>query len=237
MASTKPDPYGPPTRWTILDAALGRIEGADREEAWKELVDRYREPIRMTIRSRARAHFPPSRADEIVDDFFGYLVVQNVLPRIDRERGTFRGYIQRVVHYFVADRVGQDHRAPAPMPEDVEFEAEDGDPTRVDHEELAEWVRAILARACEQLLRSKPRDGRILLKLQGIAPYDKTPTAQVAKEENMTEGAIYQATHRAKALLTRAVRDEIRDTSRPSDFASEFEAIQAEILELHPGIL
>lgn len=62
----------------------------EREAAWRHLVGTYGAPVSAYFRGRG---IPPSRAEEMTQDFFGDLFQGQALGKLQRDRGRFRVWL------------------------------------------------------------------------------------------------------------------------------------------------
>ena len=88
------------TCWTQL---LG-LGGASKEQCrqlMETLIQSYWPPIQAYIRRRGR---DPATADDLTQEFFAGLLERNALQNMQREGGTFRGYLLQAVRNFLISR-------------------------------------------------------------------------------------------------------------------------------------
>jgi DNA-directed RNA polymerase specialized sigma24 family protein len=86
----------PETKWTWIRQAT---EG-DRREALAKLCHAYWYPVYCFLRRKGA---PPDEAGDITQDFFAYLMAQNVLEQVEpRENARFRSWLRSAAkHYFL----------------------------------------------------------------------------------------------------------------------------------------
>jgi DNA-directed RNA polymerase specialized sigma24 family protein len=228
------DPFGEPTRWTLIRSLTDEDEVARSEKAWHELVERYRDPIRKAVR---RQVWDAAKAEEIADDFFAYLFERRVIPKIDPDEGRFRCYIQRVLRRYVLASLPRTKRARIIGVEDLDFAA-DSEENEATAAEESEWAATVLRNASKRLDESDPRDGTLLWRAYGIPPHTKTDRATLREESGLSKAALDTAIHRARLELGRLILREIRDTvSSERDLAEEIEILKSRLLSAHPDLL
>lgn len=233
-ATTQHDPFGPPTRWTLVQRAAGLVPDADTETAWRELVERYRQPVTRAIHRHLYGH---PDVEEICDDFYAYLFEQKVLPRVDPEQGKFRCFILGVVRNYSLHARRQRKAQEQEMPEELEpggFEAEGA----VIREEERDWASGVLMRATDRLLDKHERDGRLLLRAYGLPPFEPTPREDLAREAGIKRNALDQALFKTRKRLRELILEEIRHTvASPRDLEEEMDMVAQRLIDAHPGLL
>ena len=226
------DPWGRRTRWTVIKTASDEVPSPEAVEAWEDLVDRYREPVRRQI-GRMLKHHPS--ANDIADDFFGYLYSQKLLARAEPKLGRFRCFIQGVLKRYVKQSYRDSGKATIPV-EDSGV-ASEPDVLELEEREEAEWAGAVLDHAVRKLIDESPRDGELLLRAFGIPPYPAISRKQLGKEMNMQKSALNVAIHRARDRLRRLIISEIRDiVGSDEDLRLETTVIEKRLLESKPGL-
>jgi RNA polymerase sigma-70 factor (ECF subfamily) len=188
--------YWRTTQWTLVQrAGQDGTPGtrSSRDQAWADLVERYRHPVERTVRYWLRGH---SQAEEAVDDFFAYLLVQRVLPKADRERGRFRCFLQGVIRRYVQNW----RRATRPVGRGTaEDEEEDAilamasSADAADEVELAEeraWAEGLLEDALRRLCEDKPRDGALLVSSLGLDAGAAADRESLAASAGLTPNAL-----------------------------------------------
>jgi len=219
----------------VRDAA-GR--GEDIHQAWRLLIERYREPVRRSVRRHMGNH---PDADQVAEDFFAYLFEQGVLPRADPKMGRFRCFIQGVVRNYVRvlQRQGRRQmreRSAESMEEFLESPASGA--VRFEQEEQADWARAVLENALAALRRRSPRDGLLLLQAYGIPPHARVSRAELGQEHELSPGALNVALHRARRELRVLLVAEIRRTVvSEEDFSEEQRLVYEHLLSAWPGLV
>jgi len=234
--------YWRTTRWTLVQRA-GHDDSQDarpgRDQAWSELIDRYRDPVERTVRYWLRGN---PQVDEAVDDFFTYLLVQRVLPKADRERGRFRCFLQGVIRRYVRHwrRASRPEGLGSAEDEDDELLASVVAVDATDEVELAEeraWAEGLLEGALRTLCQEKPRDGTLLVQSLGLgaeaAPDRETLAASAGLKPNALDQALFRARSRLRDLVREAVEESV---TTASDLEAEWQAIGARLRAAHPEL-
>lgn len=229
------DMWGGSTRWTIVHDAAGNTRSGGADAAWAYLIERYSKPVLQAVRRMLGG--APSAAD-VAEDFFSYVYEQKVLARADRDKGRFRCFMQGVVRNYVFHTLRErDGRGRVRhTDEEIVVEVnEESSPTE-EHEE-AEWARAVLDNATRSLVEKSPRDGLLLLRFYGIAPYPATELDVLCTESGLNRNAVHQALFRARAKLRELVTGEVMQTvATAHDMADELEMVESRLLGAHPGL-
>ena len=229
------DPWGPPTRWSLVARAAG-ASGPEREQAWRELLERYRDPVERALRRRLAGH--PDIEDRVLE-FFAHLYQYRVLERVDPERGRFRQYVQGVLRNYVHEvrRRDQAGRREVPLPDSTLADAQAAGPEDVEHEELHLWAAAVLHNALESLRRDRPETASLLVEAYGLEGTAPVPREEQARQRGLEIGTLYVALNRARKELGRRILRELREqVSDAGELADEARLIQECLFEAFPGL-
>lgn len=230
MSGRQPrDPWGTITRWTIVRRVT---DGSD--VAWRELIERYREPIAGGVRRQLLRLAPsmrPPDADEIVDDFFGWAFERGVIRRADTSQGRFRCFMQGVIKNYVFQALRARGTPAAELTETMDESY--GDKAGVQEER--EWAESTLSRVIESMAREHPRDTELLLDAYGLGPRPIADRAELARRVDLTPNALDQVLFRARQRMRAFIECEIRDTVTGAlGFSEEYETVVERLLEAHP---
>jgi DNA-directed RNA polymerase specialized sigma24 family protein len=227
--------WGPPTRWSVVRRAADPAPGLEpeRERAWRDLIERYREPVAASL---ARALRGDPSASEATDQFFGYLVEHGILRKADPEQGRFRCYVQGVVRRFAlhwrrATRAGEALELEEDLPLGHAAEpAEEADEAR--------WASQVLSHAAARLFAEHPRDAELLLAMFGLPPFASASREELCTRFGLSADAFNVALFRARARLRERVLIEVRDTvATADDFEREREWIIERLMAAHPQLV
>jgi RNA polymerase sigma factor (sigma-70 family) len=227
------DPYGQPTRWSVIRQAVDCGQPEQAEAAWRFLIDRYREPVTKSIRRRVN---DPNLARELADEFFPYVYEHQVLEKADRRIRPFRCFIQGVIRNYTLHALRARGVAHADI-DDVDPQM----PERASPAEVLEetdWAMAVLHNVLEKLVKKHPHDGMLLMRFYGLAPYAPASVEVLAHETQKKPNAVHQALHRARNALRELVFDEIfHMVSTPKDLDAEMLLVQRRLMDALPGIM
>lgn len=98
----------PETRWTWIEAAGGG--GIQRERALENLLSAYQPALERHLRTWHRMTEADAR-DCLQDFIIDKVIGRNLMARVDRARGRFRGFLCRSLARFVANRRRRDRAA------------------------------------------------------------------------------------------------------------------------------
>jgi RNA polymerase sigma-70 factor (ECF subfamily) len=226
----------PTTRWTLVVAA-GEPEGKEARSALTSLCENYWYPLYAYLRRRG---YPPEQAQDFTQDFFIRLLEGRYLDRADPAKGRFRAFILTSLKFFVADAEDRDraHKRGGGALLPLEFSSgEERYLREPSHDETPErifdrrWALSVLNNVVVKLRDEFVRHGRpehfdrlkVFLMGQSDAPY-----ATLAREMNISEGALKVVIHRLRKRYRDLFRQEISDTvSDPAEVESELRYLAA----------
>lgn len=233
-SEAKSDDWGGPTRWSLIERAAGQRPDEDVQHAWHELLERYRPAVEQSVRRVLRDH-PNWR--EAAADFFAYLFEQELLPRVDRDQGRFRCYMQGVLRRYalhwrrtsgVAGGFDVDELELGGAEEEAHFE----------REEESAWAHEILRNAVKRFQAAHPREAEFLLRAYGIAPWPEASREELCAAFGVNMNQLNVAIHRGRSRLAAEIQGEIRELVRdPREFEREREVLLARLVSAHPGLL
>ena len=228
------DNWGATTQWSLIFNAAGRDDAKRLQQAWRELVERYRGPVLQSIR-RQLGNRP--EADEIAADFFTYLYEKGVLPKIDPEIGRFRCFIQGVIRNYVKHARRSLPGARGGSDALLDNLAGGSGIETFEQEEQAAWANAVLEHALERLREARPRDANLLIQAYGLAGHEPVPRRQLCEGAGLSENAVNVAVHRARNVLKQHILEEVQElVARPQDFLDEVKLIYDTLLSAYPGL-
>lgn len=224
--------WGRATDWSLVERAAGRDGEGSRNEAWWELVQRYRHPIEVCLRARLPAHL----VTDGVPGFFGYLFEHRLLAKADRERGRFRCYVQGVMRRWTYHFLRRE-RAPAQVDFDQGDEGRLADDPALDAEEDRAWASRVLARALAKLRDTRPHDTELLADAYGLAERPTVGRVQLAEQLDVRVGTLNVRLHEARRRLRACIEDELRDLCRErSSWDAEKKWMIGCLLRSHPTL-
>ena len=228
------------TRWSmVLDA--GRASSTSSRRALAELCRIYWYPIYVFIRRR---DCTAEDAHDLTQDFFANLLEKATLRVADPERGRFRSFLLAAVTNFVAKqrrKAGARKRGGNRPPLSLDLAAAEQRFAREpSHELTAEkiferrWAMTLLERVIAELKGEATAAGK-LRQFELLAPFlggsrQTVPYAAIARELEMTEGAVKVAVHRLRRRCRELLRAEVAQTvADPTEIDEELQALFATV--------
>ena len=194
MTASDDDDRWPKTQWSMLHQTSEGGDPAERERAWRELVEEYRVPIKQVLR-----HYLAGRrdVDEAVECFFSYLFEQEMPARSDPKAGRFRAFVQGYAKKFAQRwRDGDTRRtisADLAGLENVEFDEPDNQA----------WLPTILDAGLDLM---RPKDALILKRFHGLSGFERVSGEKLAEEMGVRREAVYKRVHGARERLGEQLR-------------------------------
>ena len=219
------------TRWTLVAAAAGADSPAARQ-ALADLCRSYWYPLYAYIRRRGHDHH---RAQDLTQAFFARLLEKNDLTAADRSRGRFRSFLLTACQHFLANQHDHDtarKRGGGRVHLSIDFEDAEGRYTAEPaHDETPErlfdrrWALELLDQALAELRNEYDDSGRGKLfdAIKGsLAGGAEVAYADLARQLEMTEGAVKVAVHRLRQRYRDRLRAAIAETvEKPEDIDDE----------------
>jgi len=222
----------PATHWTDI-VATRRQGSTSAAEALNRLCTTYWYPIYAYVRRKGHSE---EDAKDIVQAFFFHILERNLLGSADRTKGKFRSFLLGSLNYFLAnrkdfeqakkrgggaifvsldDKTGEERYALEPVSD-------------LTPEKLFErrWALDLHEQAVTHLREEYCRQGKEQL-FEQLKPFlsDQTEPGDylvVARNLNMTSGAVTTAANRVRSRYGKLINDEIaRTVGSPEEIPSE----------------
>ncbi len=233
MSETSDDAWGSKTRWSRVRRATDP-GGAGREEAWRDLIARYREPVRRSLRLRLSG-LPDIEAR--CDEFFQYVAIFGVLPKADPSIGKFRCYMQGVIRRYASGVRRQLERG-APLDSGIAERLSAAAPPIAEIDDDREWARGVLTQALARLAEEKPRDANALCAAYGIDGAAPIPREKIARDLGISRDAVDKAIGSARRRLGELLDLELRESvTDDAELVEELELMRARLIEACPGVM
>jgi DNA-directed RNA polymerase specialized sigma24 family protein len=100
MLKSQSKPTATTTRWTLIVRAQG--SGAEMRAALGELIAHYQQFVLWLI--RRHGHPPDVSAEELKQEFLEGMLRHDDIAKLDRARGSFRGWLNAAVRNFLANQ-------------------------------------------------------------------------------------------------------------------------------------
>ena len=228
------------THWSMVLAA-GDTSAFQHEQALSSLCQTYWFPVYAFLRQCGHdAH----QAEDHTQGFITYLLEKHVLRRADPECGRFRSFLLGTLKHYLTDErdraKAQKHGGGRQIlsldfaDAETKYVIEPAD--NLSPEKLFDryWALTVLNQTIRKLKMETENAGKknifSALKIYIASEGDSVPYRDMAKEQNMTEGAIKVAVHRLRKRYRELLREEIAHT-----VGSE-EQIDAEIQDLFVAV-
>lgn len=224
------------TNWSMVLQA--RQESGKASDYLAELCRVYWFPLYAYARQRVYSFHD---AEDLVQEFFGWLLTHDIVKRADRERGRFRTFLQVAFRQFCARESRKAHaqkRSPANPVLSIHFaDAEMRFERAMVHQLSADrlfdhsWALTVLELTMERLRREYVKTGRAE-RFEALAPYltdeRRSGRDETRAELRMTEAAFAMALVRLRQRFGKLLREEIERTlSYPEDIEDELMRIWA----------
>jgi RNA polymerase sigma factor (sigma-70 family) len=212
----------PTTHWSRVVTAASR-DAPEAREALSSLCQAYWYPIYAYVRHRGHT---PEQAQDLTQDFFAYILENDLIAKADPTRGRFRAFLRTVCARQLAERRDRQNAAKrgggrSPLPIDP-CDAERRYALEPAHELTPErifdrtWALTLLCRVVERLRREYDDAGRSdrFDELLAILTRDPAsdPYAEIALRLGTTEGNVRVAIHRLRRRYALLLREEIAAT-------------------------
>ena len=219
------------TRWSVVLTA-GRSDTAHAHAALEKLCRAYWFPLYAYVRRRG---YSPADAEDLTQEFFARLLERNAVASVAPEKGRFRSFLLACMNHFLAEEW---HKARAQkrgggkvIPLDLqsaetqlgEIPVENFTPEKAfEHR----WAITLLEQVYQRLGTEYRAEGKAMLfdalrtTLAGAS--NAAPYAELARQLDMSEGAVKVAVHRLRQRYRALLRDTIADTvSGPDEVEDE----------------
>jgi RNA polymerase sigma-70 factor (ECF subfamily) len=206
----------------VLAAAHGHADTRS-QRALAELAQLYWFPLYAYIR---RQGHPPAQAEDLTQDFFARLLEKKSLAAIDRTKGKFRSFLLASLQNFLHNERDKAHAhkrggGQQTIPLDAltaesRYALEPADTLTPERVFERRWAWAVLDQVLLRLQQRYETQGQQLL-FAALKPslttrLDAAAHAQLARDLNMTQGALTVAAHRLRRRYREMLREEIAHT-------------------------
>lgn len=198
------------TRWTLIVRAQGT--GAETRAALGELIGHYEKLVVWLIRQQG--HPPDVSAEELKQEFLEGILRRNDIAKLDRERGSFRGWLKLAVQRFLLNEWDKWHTARAGRKDSAPLVAEAVDAgVPMEDAFTREFAKIVIVRTLERL-RSEVRNEQRFEALVRFLPgpqMDLTELAPLARDLSMTPNALAKQIFELRGRFRRLLREAIGD--------------------------
>jgi RNA polymerase sigma-70 factor (ECF subfamily) len=210
------------TQWSLVLAA-GDSHNPKSRQALATLCQSYWYPVYVLVLHSGN---DPESARDLTQGFFAHLMEKQSFKVVTPDRGRFRGFLRIALHNYLANERERERarkRGGGRMPVSLHFDDEHTpavmEPTAGETPQTLyekNWARTLLASVLERLRREmdSSRDAERYRRLEpfltGAPP--RGSYAEIAKELEMTEGAIKTSMHRLRKRYGILLREEVSAT-------------------------
>jgi RNA polymerase sigma-70 factor (ECF subfamily) len=220
------------THWSHVWRAVEG--GSTGRGAWQSLCQQYWYPLYAFLR---RSGHPSHAAEDLVQGFFADLLDREALQRADPERGRFRSFLLASCRNYAANQQRSSRaerrgggRGPISLavggePAEQHYHREPADLDTPERLFERRWALAVIEASLERLAAEYRALGRpqwFEAMRPFLAPVEHSPSLDdVARQLQMTPGAMRVALHRLRKRFGEALREEVRRTVGPDDNVDE----------------
>jgi RNA polymerase sigma-70 factor (ECF subfamily) len=215
------------TRWTVI-ATAGGSSSPEARRALTELCTAYWYPLYAYVR---RKGMQPAEAQDLTQAFFTELLEKQRLQMADQQRGRFRSFLLASLNHFLANQWRQAHTlkrggACQQLPLDfttgeeryVQEPAHEQTPERIFERK---WAVTLLDNTLSGLREEYAAAGKTrlfeVLKSHLGGSDERTPYDELARQLEMSAGALKVAAHRLRKRYRELLRQEIAETVASAD--------------------
>jgi len=210
------------THWSVVQLAA-RSDTTRAQRALSDLCGGYWYPLYVFVR---RQGFSPEDAQDLTQEFFAKFLSKNHLAELSPGQGKFRSFLLACLKNFLANEWDKAHAAKRGGGQIIlsidETDAEERYRLEPAHELSADklferrWALTLLDTVMAKLHAEFHRDGKEStfekLKPTLAGSRESQPYSELAKEFNLTEGAVKVAVHRFRQRYRELLRHEIAST-------------------------
>ncbi|MBX3746094.1 MAG: sigma-70 family RNA polymerase sigma factor [Verrucomicrobiae bacterium] len=207
--------------------AAGRSDSTRAREALANLCQTYWRPLYAYIRRRG---YSPHDAEDLTQAFFARLLGRHDVAAVSPERGRFRSYLLGATNHFLADEWDKARARKRGGGKVISLDSAAAEAayaqTPVDAvtpETLYDrrWAITVLEEAHQRLRREQEREGKVgqfdRLRFALAGERSALPYAELARELDMTEGAVKVAVHRLRRRYRAVLRELVAETVATPD--------------------
>jgi len=214
------------THWSVVLTAA-RSDTTRARVALENLCRSYWHPLYAYVRRRG---YSPEDAEDLTQAFFAKLLERNAVAAVAPEKGRFRSFLLASLNHFLADEWDKARAQKRGGGKVISLDLQSAE-TRLGEipvenftpEKAFEhrWAITLLEQVYQRLGGEYRAENKGMLfdslrtSLAGAS--DAAPYAQLARQLDMTEGAVKVAVHRLRQRYRALLRETIADTVSGSD--------------------
>ena len=219
------------THWSVVLTAA-RSDTTRARAALENLCQTYWYPLYAYVRRRG---YSPEDAQDLTQEFFARLLEHNAVANVAPEKGRFRSFLLASMNHFLADEWdkarAQKRGGGKVIPLDLQSAETRLGEIPVEHftpEKAFEhrWAITLLEEVYQRLAEEyRTQDKAVLfdtLRVTLAGKSEAAPYAGLARQLNLSEGAVKVAVHRLRQRYRALLRETIADTvSSPDEVEDE----------------
>jgi RNA polymerase sigma factor (sigma-70 family) len=210
------------TNWSVVLAAA-RNDTTRAQIALEQLCGTYWYPLYAYVRRRGHSAHD---AEDLTQALFASLLEHQSFANADRQRGRFRSFLLGAMNHFLATHwqkqqtlkrgAGQYTLSLDGLTAEKRFELQAQDQLPPDKAFDKEWATALLDKVLTQLEDEYRRNDNLamfnLLKRTLAGSRESQPYAELAREMEISEGAVKTTVHRLRKRYRELLQEEIANT-------------------------
>ena len=219
------------THWSVVLQAAENHSG-QATEALTELCRVYWYPLYAFVRRKGHS---PHDAQDLTQEFFARLIEKNSVRAADRNKGRFRTFLLGALDHFLANewrdarrikRGGGKLLLSLDDTAEERYRLEPADTATPERLYERRWALTLLEQSLARLGEECAAEGKRALfdAVKGLLAGERLPGgySDLAKERQMSEGALMTAVHRLRRRYGELLRAEIAQTvSSPGEVEAE----------------
>jgi RNA polymerase sigma-70 factor (ECF subfamily) len=209
------------TQWSAVLAA-GRTDTTRAQAALEQLCRNYWPPIYAYVRRRGHSI---EDAQDLTQEFFARLLERNAVATVSPDKGRFRSFLLACLNHFLADEWDKaraqkrDRNKVIPLDTQIaetwlgQASTENFTPEKAFE---LRWAITLLEQVYARLAEEHRQQGKAalfdVLRTTLAGPGNAAPYAELARQLDMTEGAVKVAVHRLRQRYRVLLREIIAET-------------------------
>lgn len=209
------------TQWTVVLSAA-RNDTPRARAALENLCQSYWPPLYAYVRRRGNS---PADAEDLTQEFFARLLERNAVATVSPDKGRFRSFLLASLNHFLSDEWDKSRAQKRGGGKVISVDLQNAETHLAEAaardltpEQAFErrWALTLLEQVYQRLAAEYREQGKeklfdtlrpALAGASAAAPY-----AELARQLNLSEGAVKVAVHRLRQRYRALLRDTIADT-------------------------
>lgn len=209
------------THWTVVLTAA-RSDTVRAEQALAGLCQTYWHPLYAYVRRRG---YSPEDAQDLTQGFFAHLLERNVVSSVTPDKGRFRSFLLASMNHFLSDQWDKARAQKRGGGKVISLDTQSAETwlrqqpmERATPEKAFErrWAISLLEEVYRRLEAEHRKQGRekwfAVLRTTLAGASSAAPYAELARQLDMSEGAVKVAVHRLRQRYRELLRAAIAET-------------------------